>query len=163
MTMTRNHAGETSRRLVILLALAVALGNINYAASAPIRKKIPASTRVLKGKLKEEDKGHGWHEWLHAFELADTDSNGKLSLDDIPSLYKEHFNKIMASTPHPTNPEAVTREEESVFLEDAELFRKYIERNGTPGTHEFTFDDFKKLMLNYMHVTADLLNARREL
>ena len=57
----------------------------------------------------------------------------------------------------------MTREDESVFLEDAELFRKYVERNGTPGTEEFSFDDFKRLMTNYMHVQADLLNARREL
>ena len=142
----------------------VGVAMLPAASAAPIRKKkIPASIRVQKAVLAEKDTGAGWHEWLHAFELADTDENGRLHLDDIPSLYKEHFNKIMAATPHPTNPEAVTREDESVFLEDAELFRKYVERNGTPGTEEFSFDDFKRLMTNYMHVQADLLNARREL
>ena len=145
------------------LALGLLVLLAGAAGAAPIRKKIPASTRVQKAKLAEKDTGTGWHEWLHAFELADTDENGRLHLDDIPSLYKEHFNKIMAATPHPTNPEAVTREDESVFLEDAELFRKYVQRNGTPGAEEFSFDDFKRLMTNYMHVQADLLNARREL
>ena len=123
-------------------------------------KAIPKSTRVLKSSLEEKDaEGFGWHEWLHAFELADTDGDGKLHTDDIPALFKEHFNKIMAAVPHPSNENAVTREDESVFLQDAELFRKHVQRNGTPDHDDFSFHDFKKMMTNFMHAKADLSAA----
>ena len=125
-------------------------------------KKIPKSQRVVNAKLKQEDQGDGWHEWHHAFQLADLDNNEKLSLDDIPILYREHFNKIMAAKPHDSNPEAVVRETTDVFLEDAEKFKSYVQRSGS-NAEEFDWIDFKKMMTNYMHVTADLLNARREL
>ena len=118
---------------------------------------------MVNQKLKTEDQGDGWHEWHHAFQLADTDGNLKISIADIPILYREHFNKIMAAQPHSSNPEAVVREEVDVFLEDAEQFQRFVKRSGSTSVKELGWDDFKKLMTNYMHVQADLLNAQREL
>jgi len=130
-------------------------------------KSIPTSQRVVNEKLKVEDQGDGWHEWHHAFNLADEDGNGKLTSSDIPSLYREHFNKIMATQAthemHEGNPELVVREETDVFLEDAGNFQRYVSRQGTKDVKEFDWNDFKIMMQNYWHVQADLLNARREL
>lgn len=156
MTAPRLACGKS----LVCVALAV-LACLQSAASAPLKP----STRVMKEKLASEETAdtYAWHEWLHAFELADTDSDGKLHISDIPALYKEHFNKIMAATPHHSGPDRVVREQEEVFLEEAELFKKHVIRNGTPGHDTFDFHDFKKLMTNYMHVKADLRNYMREL
>ena len=130
-------------------------------------KSIPTSQRVVNEKLKVEDQGDGWHEWHHAFNLADEDGNGKLTSSDIPSLYREHFNKIMATQAthkmHEGNPELVVREETDVFLEDAGNCQRYVSRQGTKDVKEFDWDSFKIMMQNYWHVQADLYNARREL
>ena len=64
---------------------------------------------------------------------------------------------------HEGNPELVVREETDVFLEDAGNFQRYVSRQGTKDVKEFDWNDFKKMMQNYWHVQADLLNARREL
>ena len=130
-------------------------------------KSIPTSQRVVNEKLTVEDQGDGWHEWHHAFNLADEDGNGKLTSSDIPSLYREHFNKIMATQAthkmQEGNPELVVREETDVFLEDAGNFQRYVSRQGTKDVKEFDWNSFKIMMQNYWHVQADLLNARREL
>ena len=126
------------------------------------RRAIKPSQRVFNNKLKEVDTGDGWHEWHHAFQMTDVDSNNLISAKDIPVLYREHFNKIMAKKPHAGNPNAVVREDTDVFLEDAERFQAFVKRSGS-NVEEFNWDDFKKMMTNYMHVQADLLNAFREL
>ena len=80
-----------------------------------------------KSVLDDEDKAgglvmtqmtFGWSDWRHAFELTDSDEDGKLHVSDIPALFKEHFNKIHAGIPHPREA-TVTREVEDVFLEEA--------------------------------------------
>ena len=130
-----------------------------------VAKTLKASPRVLNDKLKAEDKDaaiEGWHEWHHAYHMADSDSNDRITIDDIPALYREHFNKVMSLQAHASNPNAVVREETEVFLETAEEFQRFVKRSGS-NVEEFSWIDFKKLMTNFMHVQADLLNARREL
>ena len=48
--------------------------------------KIQKSNRVVNAKLKENDTGDGWHEWHHAFNLADQDNNNKLSLGKMIAI-----------------------------------------------------------------------------
>tara|TARA_B100000795_G_C22513989_1_gene328745 strand:+ start:108 stop:488 length:381 start_codon:yes stop_codon:yes gene_type:complete len=99
---------------------------------------------------------------IHSLSLNTLDRCVRYETEDIPSLYREHFNKVMAAHAHASNPDAVVREETEVFLEDAEKFKRYVKRTGS-DVKEFDWDSFKKIMTNYMHVTADLLNAQREL
>ena len=108
-------------------------------------KKMKASPRVLNDKLKAEDKDaaiEGWHEWYHAYRMADEDSNDLITVNDIPALYREHFNKVMSLQAHASNPNAVVREETEVFLETAEEFQRFVKRSGS-NVEEFSWIDFK--------------------
>ena len=98
----------------------------------------------------------GWKDWRHAFELADSDEDGKLHLSDINALFKEHFNKIHAGIPHASGGDRVTREVEDVFLEEAKLFTEHVKGMGSSDVKTFDFKEFKSMMTMFMHARADV-------
>ena len=98
----------------------------------------------------------GWKDWRHAFELTDSDEDGKLHLSDINALFKEHFNKIHAGIPHASGGDRVTREVEDVFLEEAKLFTEHVKGMGSSDVKTFDFKEFKSMMTMFMHARADV-------
>ena len=135
---------------------------------ADAKKKLPKSSTHNKKPETRGDNGEvgEWVDWKHAFDLADSDENGKLHVSDIPALFKEHFNKAFSAVPHHSGADRVTREVEDVFLDEAEAFEKHVRLMGTPDTHEFDFKEFKQMLTMFMHARADiegLLNRAQDL
>ena len=142
------------------------------------KKKIPKSRNIhkknsgqdvhneAKSVLDDEDKAggfgddpndtFGWSDWRHAFELTDSDEDGKLHVSDIPALFKEHFNKIHAGIPHSSGGDRVTREVEDVFLEEANLFTQHVKGMGSTDVSSFDFKEFQSMMTMFMHARADV-------
>ena len=152
---------------LVLLALFAVLVSTSVFAKKMIPKSPTHSSKEASGIANNaDDVGSEWVDWKHAFDLTDSDENGKLRLSDIPALFKEHFNKMHAATPHHSGGDRVTREVEDVFLDETNAFDTHVRMMGTPDAKEFDFKEFKQMMTLFMHARADvegLLNRAQDL
>ena len=153
-------------RLVLAVLFATFVLTGVFAKKSIPKSPTHSSKKSASSNVKAEDVGSEWVDWKHAFDLTDSDENGKLHLSDIPALFKEHFNKMHAATPHHSGGDRVTREVEDVFLDEANAFETHVRMMGTPDAQEFDFKEFKQMMTLFMHARADvegLLNRAQDL
>ena len=162
-----------TQHLLILATLLLVL--LAISTSIDGKKTIPKSKNIHKKKNTEDvnsnavddsDKAggfgddpndtFGWKDWHHAFDLTDSDEDGKLHVSDITALFKEHFNKVHAGIPHSSGGDRVTREVEDVFLEEAKLFTEHVKSMGSTDVSKFDFKEFKSMMTMFMHARADV-------